>query len=129
MLASSCADRQAARHDTLLRVLGSFESNQSVDLVSLLSKRLGVSRATVRGWASAGFSLSAIASATLTTSAGGIELSKWDSIAGVADKFGVPQKTNRRLISQGRVNAVRMGPRLIRVEIASVFARAEKLRP
>ena len=125
MLASSCADRQAARHDTLLRVLGSFESNQSVDLVSLLSKRLGVSRATVRGWASAGFSLSA----TLTTSAGGIELSKWDSIAGVADKFGVSQKTNRRLISQGRVNAVRMGPRLIRVEIASVFARAEKLRP
>ncbi|MBI3217603.1 MAG: helix-turn-helix domain-containing protein [Mycobacterium sp.] len=44
------------------------------------------------------------------------------SIQQTADHLGVDPKTVRRYIAQGRLKAVRIGPRLIRVERASIVA-------
>jgi len=44
------------------------------------------------------------------------------SIQQTADYLGVSTKTVRRYIADGKLKAVRLGPRLIRVERASVEA-------
>lgn len=48
------------------------------------------------------------------------------SIAETADYLGICTKTVRRYIADGRLRAVRLGPRLIRVERSSV---EELMRP
>lgn len=56
-----------------------------------------------------------------TGQAGGAEvLPRRASIQQVADHLGVCAKTVRRYIAEGRLEAVRLGPRLIRVERSSV---------
>ncbi|WP_085108585.1 helix-turn-helix domain-containing protein [Mycolicibacillus trivialis] len=42
------------------------------------------------------------------------------SIRQIADQYGVCEKTVRRWISSGHIEAVRLGPRLIRVDADSV---------
>jgi excisionase family DNA binding protein len=44
------------------------------------------------------------------------------SIAAVADALGCSTRTVRRYISDGRLTGYRMGPRLIRVDMAEVDA-------
>lgn len=46
------------------------------------------------------------------------------SIQQAADWIGVDPKTIRRWIAQGRIKAVRVGPRLIRIERESLIALA-----
>ncbi|UXA16524.1 helix-turn-helix domain-containing protein [Mycobacterium sp. SMC-4] len=46
------------------------------------------------------------------------------SIKQGADWLGVSEKTIRRYISQGRIKAVRVGPRLIRIDRDSLLALA-----
>jgi excisionase family DNA binding protein len=50
------------------------------------------------------------------------------SIRQVAEYLGVDPKTVRRYIAQGRLTAFRMGPRLIRIDRASVLALGRKIR-
>ncbi|ASJ79550.1 excise [Mycobacterium phage Kalnoky] len=55
-----------------------------------------------------------------------MELPLRASIQQVADHLGVSTKTVRRYIADGRLKAIRLGPRLIRVERSSV---EELMRP
>lgn len=49
------------------------------------------------------------------------------SIQQAADWLGVDPKTIRRYIAQGRLSAVRVGPRLIRIERESLQALAKPI--
>lgn len=51
-----------------------------------------------------------------------VELPQRASIAETAEYLGVSTKTVRRYIADGKLKAVRLGPRLIRVERSSVEA-------
>jgi excisionase family DNA binding protein len=45
---------------------------------------------------------------------------KWCSIQDAAEHFGVSVWTVRRYISAGRIHAERIGPKMIRVDVASL---------
>ncbi|HYB38328.1 MAG TPA: helix-turn-helix domain-containing protein [Mycobacterium sp.] len=49
------------------------------------------------------------------------------SIQQAAARLGVDPKTVRRYIAQGRIKAVRVGPRLVRVERESLLALAKPI--
>jgi excisionase family DNA binding protein len=53
---------------------------------------------------------------------------EWVSIATVATHLGVRPATVRAWIGQGRLRAKRFGPKLIRIELASVRALGESVR-
>lgn len=52
---------------------------------------------------------------------------RFDSIAGAAEYAGVCPKTVRRWIASGRLDAYRVGPRLIKVDLDSVDALFQPL--
>ena len=52
----------------------------------------------------------------------------WMTVAGAADEVGVSQKTIRRWITSGLVEAERMGPRLIRVKTESLSKLGRSLQ-
>lgn len=45
---------------------------------------------------------------------------KWVSIECAAEKFTVSRDTIRRMIRRGEITAVRIGPRVIRVDLNSI---------
>lgn len=47
-------------------------------------------------------------------------MSNWGTVQDAADRKKVSRKTIRRWISEGRIDAERVGPRLIRVDLDSV---------
>jgi excisionase family DNA binding protein len=49
------------------------------------------------------------------------------SLAEVADTLGCSTKTVRRYIADGRLTGYRMGPRLIRVDMAEVAAMLSRI--
>lgn len=59
----------------------------------------------------------------MTTSVG----SQWGTIQQAAEAYQVSQKTIRRWISAGIIDARRVGPRLIRVDLASAIGNAREL--
>jgi len=52
---------------------------------------------------------------------------QWLSIADAADRLGVSTKTIRRYIAAGTIRAERVGPRLIRIDVASLDALGKPL--
>ncbi len=52
---------------------------------------------------------------------------EWVSLATAAERFDLSIETLRRMISRGEIEARRFGPRLIRVNLASIEAAAEPL--
>ncbi len=53
---------------------------------------------------------------------------QWDTIAAAAEHFKLSQDTIRRMISRGEIEARRFGPRLIRVNFASIIQNARPLQ-
>jgi DNA binding domain, excisionase family len=50
--------------------------------------------------------------------------SKWGTLKDAADVYSVSEKTIRRMIERGEIEAIRFGPRVIRVNLESLeFAR------
>ncbi|WP_153395789.1 helix-turn-helix domain-containing protein [Ornithinicoccus halotolerans] len=45
---------------------------------------------------------------------------RWESINDAADRLGVHHQTVRRWVSAGRLEAVRFGPRVLRVRVEDV---------
>ena len=52
----------------------------------------------------------------------------WGSIQESADRFHVSAKTIRRMISRGEIEAQRFGPRIIRVNLASLDQAGRSLQ-
>jgi excisionase family DNA binding protein len=63
----------------------------------------------------------------MTTPTGTAGLPPQPTIKQTADYFGVDVKTVRRWIAQGRLIAYRVGPRLIRVDRASILKLASPI--
>ncbi|MFC7789736.1 helix-turn-helix domain-containing protein [Microbacterium sp. MAHUQ-60] len=55
------------------------------------------------------------------------DLQEWVSIEAAANLYDVSRDTIRRMISRGEIEAVRFGPRLIRVNIASIPAAVRSI--
>lgn len=53
---------------------------------------------------------------------------KWVTTQEAADQYQVTSKTIRRWITQGRIEAKRFGPRLIRVNLASIEEMGRSLQ-
>jgi len=51
-----------------------------------------------------------------------LEAKSWESPAEVAERLGISTKTVRRLITEGRLRAYRIGPKLLRLDPAEVDA-------
>lgn len=56
------------------------------------------------------------------------EPSDWGTIQKAADLLDVSTDTIRRMISRGEIDARRFGPRLIRVNLASIIENARPLQ-
>lgn len=56
------------------------------------------------------------------------QVSEWDTIAAAAKRFKLSPETIRRMISRGEIEARRFGPRLIRVNLASIESAATPLQ-
>lgn len=56
------------------------------------------------------------------------QVSHWGTIPEAARQFKVSHDTIRRMISRGEIEAKRFGPRLIRVNLASIEAAATPLQ-
>ena len=52
----------------------------------------------------------------------------WGSIQESADRYNVSPKTIRRMISRGEIEAQRFGPRIIRVNLASLDQAGRSLQ-
>lgn len=66
-------------------------------------------------------------SADSALSASGTSGPAYATTAEVADRLQVSTRTIRRYIADGTLKAVRIGPRLVRVDVASVDALARPL--
>ena len=51
----------------------------------------------------------------------------WITLRETAERLQISEKSVRRWIADGRLKAVRVGPRMIRVDAASILALAEPL--
>lgn len=56
------------------------------------------------------------------------QVSEWDTISEAAKRFKLSPDTIRRMISRGEIEARRFGPRLIRVNLASIEGAAKPLQ-
>lgn len=54
--------------------------------------------------------------------------SDWGTIQEAADRYKVSAKTIRRMITRGQIEAKRFGPRLIRVNLASLEQAGRSLQ-
>ena len=52
----------------------------------------------------------------------------WGTIADASERFKLSTDTIRRMISRGEIEAKRFGPRLIRVNLASIEAAGKPLQ-
>ena len=57
-----------------------------------------------------------------------VDAPQWGSIRDAADRKKVSTYTIRRMISRGEIEAVRFGPRLIRVNLASLDQAGRSLQ-
>jgi len=55
-------------------------------------------------------------------------VSDWDTITAAAERFKLSPDTIRRMISRGEIEARRFGPRLIRVNLASIESAGTPLQ-
>ena len=55
-------------------------------------------------------------------------LPEWGTIQQAADRYKVSAKTVRRLIARGEIEAKRFGPRLIRINLASLEQAGRSLQ-
>lgn len=56
------------------------------------------------------------------------QVSEWDTISEAAKRFKLSPDTIRRMITRGEIEARRFGPRLIRVNLASIEAAGRPLQ-
>lgn len=54
---------------------------------------------------------------------------QWISLQEAATRLHISEKTVRRWITTGKITAIRVGPRLIRVDAASLDASAQPINP
>lgn len=52
---------------------------------------------------------------------------EWLTLRDTAERLQISEKSARRWIADGRLKAVRIGPRMIRVDAASIAALAQPL--
>ena len=56
-------------------------------------------------------------------------MSHYITVAQTAEHIGVTERTVRRYIAEGRITGVRIGPKMIRVEAASLDRLAKPMTP